>query len=223
MSDLGIDLLKTLDRPIAFHRAFMPLTGGSAKAALLLSYAVSSTAGAGNTDGYFWKSAEQWERATGMTRRQLYLALKGLRKKGIGAASRRPGSRFGPKGLIAGHISLNWSELGALDTADDQIAFHPAFFALTGSIDAALMLSHAVCVTELTPDGWFQKTVKQWREETGLDHPAQNNGAAILRKNGLLLIDKKRVPRRVCYRVDTEKLQEDLQQMPMPAKSVGHV
>jgi hypothetical protein len=71
---LIIDLL--LDRPIAYHRCFVSLTG-SVTAAVLLSQAVywSKRTGAGQ-DGWFWKTVDEWEEETGLSRYEQETARK---------------------------------------------------------------------------------------------------------------------------------------------------
>ena len=220
MSDFGINFLKTLDQPIAFQRAFVTLAG-SIDGALMLSHAVSS-ARADNAGGWFWITRDQWEDATGLTQGAQRRALNKLQEKGIGAGV------FGSKGLTTGHISLNWSELGvpggALDVIKKRlgrpIPFHRAFVTFTGSINAALMLSHAVHLKKCTPDGCFWRSYRHWQRETGLSRTEQCQAQQVLREKGLLLVDKERNPPWVCYRVDTGKLQEYLQQTATPAKGL---
>lgn len=66
-----------LDRPIAFHRCFVTLTG-SVNAALMLSQAVYWQKR--NKDGAWWfQTQEKWEDETGLTRREQETARKALR------------------------------------------------------------------------------------------------------------------------------------------------
>jgi hypothetical protein len=73
-------LQDALDRPIAFHRVFVKLTG-SVTAALMLSQAVywSKRANSSN-EGWFYKTRDQWEEETGLTRYEQESARKALRK-----------------------------------------------------------------------------------------------------------------------------------------------
>lgn len=65
-----------LDRPIAFHRAFVDLTG-SITAALFLSQAIYWQH---RSDGGWWhKSRDEWQDETGMSRREQETARKKLR------------------------------------------------------------------------------------------------------------------------------------------------
>jgi len=69
-------ILDLLDRPIAYHRCFVTLTG-SVTAAVLLSQAVywSRRTGAGS-DGWFWKTVDEWEEETGLSRYEQETARK---------------------------------------------------------------------------------------------------------------------------------------------------
>lgn len=62
--------IKVLDRPIAFHR-FLVEPCGSITAALMLSQAIYWTnRTAQERNGWFWKTAEEWQEETGLTRRE---------------------------------------------------------------------------------------------------------------------------------------------------------
>ena len=63
MSKQDVNALNLLDRPIAYHRVFVTLTG-SVKAAVLLSQAVYWQKRAKQTDGWWYKTAEDWEDET---------------------------------------------------------------------------------------------------------------------------------------------------------------
>lgn len=70
---------KMFDRPIAFHRGFVTLTG-SVTAALMLSQAVYWSQRSLNPAGWFYKTADDWEEETGLTRREQETARKRLRR-----------------------------------------------------------------------------------------------------------------------------------------------
>ncbi len=68
-----------LDRPIAFHRVFVKLTG-SVTATLMLSQAMYwSRRATSNDEGWFFKTREQWEEETGLSRYEQESARKSLR------------------------------------------------------------------------------------------------------------------------------------------------
>jgi hypothetical protein len=74
-----------LDRPIAFHRVFVTLTG-SVTSALFLS---QSLYWQNRCDGWFWKTQEQWEDETGLSRREQESARNRLKDLGLIHEERR--------------------------------------------------------------------------------------------------------------------------------------
>jgi hypothetical protein len=77
--ETSMDLRRLLDRPIAFHRVFVTITG-SVTAALFLSQAFYWTPRTNNPDGWFYKTGMEWEEETGMGRREQETARKLLKK-----------------------------------------------------------------------------------------------------------------------------------------------
>jgi hypothetical protein len=82
-------IIDLLDRPIAYHRCFVTLTG-SVTAAVLLSQAVywSRRTGEGN-EGWFWKTSSDWEEETGLSRREQDTARGILRGLGFWEEEKR--------------------------------------------------------------------------------------------------------------------------------------
>ena len=68
-------ILELFDRPIAYHRVFVTLTG-SVKAAVMLSQAVYWQKRATQADGWWYKTANEWTDETGLTRREQDTARK---------------------------------------------------------------------------------------------------------------------------------------------------
>jgi hypothetical protein len=81
-------LLDLLDRPIAFHRIFVTLTG-SVLAAVMLSQAFYWSRRTKHPGGWFYKTQEEWEEETGLTRGEQEAARKRLRITGFWAEERR--------------------------------------------------------------------------------------------------------------------------------------
>jgi DNA-binding protein Fis len=79
---LALSVLDALDRPIAFHRVFVELTG-SVTAALMLSQIVYWSKRTSDDKGWFYKTREEWAEETGMLRREQETARKALRKHGF--------------------------------------------------------------------------------------------------------------------------------------------
>ncbi len=65
-------LLTLLDRPIAFHRCLVDLTG-SVSAALLLSQAIYWQNRCKSEDGWWWKTLEDWHAETGLSKHEVDL------------------------------------------------------------------------------------------------------------------------------------------------------
>lgn len=76
-SSSGLSAL--LGKPIAFHRIYVQLAG-SITAALMLSQAVYWSQRPSQPDGSFWKTTEEWEEETGLSRREQDTARKALRR-----------------------------------------------------------------------------------------------------------------------------------------------
>ena len=76
------DISFLLDRPIAYHRCFVTLTG-SVTAAVMLSQAFYWSNRTEDPEGWFWKTQEQWTEETGLTRFEQETARKKLRSLGI--------------------------------------------------------------------------------------------------------------------------------------------
>ncbi|HEJ9830432.1 DnaT-like ssDNA-binding domain-containing protein [Pseudomonas aeruginosa] len=71
-----------LERPVAYHRAFVAL-GAGVTGALMLSQAVYWSSRTNDADGWFYKSQVEWEEETGLTRYEQEGARKKLIKLGV--------------------------------------------------------------------------------------------------------------------------------------------
>src|ERR1051325_5444576 len=78
------ELKITLQSPVAFHRVFKIL-GGSATAGLMLSQAFywAQSPTVIKRNGWFWKTQEEWEAETGLTRYEQETARKNLIQRGL--------------------------------------------------------------------------------------------------------------------------------------------
>lgn len=83
-----MNLLSLFDRPIAFHRPLVTITG-SITAALMLSQAIYWSRRTTDDDGWFYKTLAEWEEETGMTRREQETARAKLRELGFIEEERR--------------------------------------------------------------------------------------------------------------------------------------
>jgi len=84
LSNLNL-LQSLLDRPIAFHRCFVPI--GGLVGAVMLGQAIYWSKRTSNPDGWFYKTIGEWEEETGLTRFEQETAKRNL--KGILEIERR--------------------------------------------------------------------------------------------------------------------------------------
>jgi hypothetical protein len=77
-----------LDRPIAFHRCFVTLTG-SIPAALMLSQAIYWSKRTTKGSAWFYKTQKEWEEETGLSRTEQDSARRKLRDLGFWFEDRR--------------------------------------------------------------------------------------------------------------------------------------
>ena len=77
-----------LDRPIAFHRAFVAISG-SVTGAVFLSQALYWSKRTTSSDGFFYKTQAEWEEETGLSRREQETVRKRLKAIGILSESLR--------------------------------------------------------------------------------------------------------------------------------------
>jgi len=78
-----LDLLGTLlDRPVGFHRALADV-GGGATAGLFLSQALYWSRRTTDRAGWFWKTQQEWQAETALTRREQETARARLRATGV--------------------------------------------------------------------------------------------------------------------------------------------
>ncbi|WJY13636.1 hypothetical protein PCO82_13785 [Pectobacteriaceae bacterium CE90] len=85
-----MDILHVLDRPIAFQRSFVRM-GAGITGALLLSQLIYWT-NRTNADGWIYKTQEEWEEETGLTRYEQESARKKLRGLGVLVEQKKRGS-----------------------------------------------------------------------------------------------------------------------------------
>jgi len=82
-SERETPLPELMKRPVAYHRMFVTITG-SVKAALLLSQAMYWQGRVpAEREGWWWKTASEWNEEIGLSRRELETARKKLRELGI--------------------------------------------------------------------------------------------------------------------------------------------
>lgn len=102
---------------------------------------------------------------------------------------------------------------------DRPIAFHRVFVKVTGSVNAAIMLSQAIYWSKRTKskDGWFYKSRDEWEEETGLSRYEQEAARKLLVRAGVWDEELRGVPATMNFHVDTARLQDRLLSYPQLA------
>ena len=96
------------------------------------------------------------------------------------------------------------------DILDRPIAFNPSFKKITGSTNAALLLSQAFYWSKRTkdPEGWFYKVRQEWVDETGLTEDELDGARLKCRERGVIEEKLKGVPATLHYRVNKQKVYE---------------
>lgn len=104
---------------------------------------------------------------------------------------------------------------GILELLDRPIAFHRCFAAVTGSVNAGLMLSQAVYWTRRTndPDGWFYKSAKEWEDETYLTRREQETARKALNLTSFWSEKLKGRPATLHFRVDLSELEQSIRNL----------
>ena len=199
-TDMASALLATiwplLGRHIAYHRRLVDLTG-NAKAALLLSQAVYWTRHGrdiAQRDGWFHKTAEQWELELGLSAREQTSARELLRARvlleeqrlglparlhfrlNLDMLGRRLAERVDMRLLTA--PSTDWHDrILIAELLGPAVAFHRALAAVAGGIHGGLLLSRALHLTRLQArrqrDIWIVDSGAHWFEELGLSRREQ--------------------------------------------------
>lgn len=217
---------KLLGRSVLFHPDFVRITN-SVTASLMLSQALYW----GRTwatkpeqlcaDGWFCKSAKEWQDETGLSRREQETARRILRDIGFLDEKKQGMPAKSYYRLNLDRIAESVHPVSNIDWMDDAvmtvkrgrpISFYRSLVDYTGSATASLMLSYAIGLTARVlskrPDGWFCKPINKWQDETGLSRHEQETARRILRGVGFM------EERRACtnqtamlFRVDLNRLE----------------
>lgn len=223
-ADLGANLAliwPLLGRHIAFHRRLVDLTA-SVKAALLLSQIIYWTRHGKDiaaAEGWFFKTAAQWQLETGLSLKEQFSARMVLRKLAV-LDERRHGLPAKlhfrlVAGKLAGLLSariesasggLDWSDGAAVaELLGPALAFHRTLAGIAGGVNAGLLLSRALHITrvqsKMRPDGWIGRSMMQWMRELGLTRREQEVARRELTKIGVWEECVRGIPPRVFVRV----------------------
>ncbi len=103
--------------------------------------------------------------------------------------------------------------MNIVDLLDRPIAFQRCFVTITGSINAALLLSQAIYWSKRTKndDGWFWKTQEEWLDETGMTRYEQERARDKLRCTSFWKEEKRGIPAKLFFRIDDVELMSALQ------------
>lgn len=108
-------------------------------------------------------------------------------------------------------ISKGQLRMQLQEVAGSAVAVYPAFRKVLGlNAAASQFLSQAVYWTERTADGWFYKTESEWLEEVGLAAEEVRDARRNLKAIGILDEQRKGIPAKMFYRVNTSVLFEAL-------------
>jgi hypothetical protein len=91
-----------------------------------------------------------------------------------------------------------------LEVFDIPVSFHRCLVPVTGGVTPALMLSHAIWITQtldIASGGWFICSQEQWTQEIGLTRWEQETARRALRRAGLLEERRLGMPARLWFRV----------------------
>ena len=197
-----------LGRHIAFHRRLVDLTG-SVKSALLLSQAIYWTLHGRDVDlrnGWFHKTAEQWEHEVGLSAREQTSARELLRaqwlleEQRLGLPARlhfrlnlpalgcRLAERVDERLLSA--PGTDWRDrLVIVELLGPTVAFHRALAAVAGGVHGGLLLSRALHLTRVLVrrqrEGWIADSAAHWFQELGLSRREQESARRELVQLGV--------------------------------------
>lgn len=195
-------LEQLFDRPLALHRRLIDVSG-ALPAAVILAQSLYWTRVGKTDDGWFWKTAEQWELETGLTRRQQTGARSTLRERQL-VEERRVGvppiiwirvdfPALG-RALALPELSLPPGMLPAA-AADglrlwlgESLAVPPLLIHRLGSIPAALLLAHLLQSQRQRGDFASVMTLptRELQQQLGLTLRESQSARRKLRDSGLI-------------------------------------
>ena len=210
-----------LGRHIAFHRRLVDVTT-NVKAALLLSQSIYWTRHGreiAENQGWFWKTAEQWERETGLSAKEQTTARDLLRHLSLVEESRmdipaRLHFRLSLDTLgarLSEQVALRQGERDITDRAiltqllGPSLAYHRTLAEVTGGIHAGLMLSRALHLTrqqiKRRMDAWICNSAARWSDEIGLTRREQETARRSLTRIGVWEETLKGIPPSMMARI----------------------
>jgi len=218
---------------VAFYPRLADLTGSVTTALLLgqcLYWTRSVLRQQAERDGWFWKTSAEWQRETGLSRREQDSARCRLRALGLLDEERRgmPAKRWFRLDLAAlgqqlgrspgtGCGGWTWDNADLARGLGQPVAYWRRLHDLTGSVTAALYLSRALFWQRLALQqpqahgAWFHRPVCQSQQVLRLGRRQQEHARANLRSLGLI---RERIvsglPPRLLTRLELEALAQRL-------------
>lgn len=218
---------------VAFYPRLADLTGSVTTALLLgqcLYWTRTVLRGQSERSGWFWKTSAEWQRETGLTRREQDSARHRLRALGLLEEQRRGmpakrwfrldlaalGQQLGnkPPGVCAGRVG---DDVDLTQSLGQPVVYWRRLHDLTGSVTAALYLSRALFWQRLAlqqpqyQGSWFHRPIFHSQQILRLGRRQQEHARASLRALGLI---KERavpgLPPRLLTRLELEELAQRL-------------
>lgn len=97
------------------------------------------------------------------------------------------------------------------------VGFNPDFARISGSVNAGMMLSRMCELSDAhgdpCGDGWFCKTSEEWQMETAMTRREQETARRKLREAGLVEEDRRGLPAKVYFKINTNKLNDLLSKL----------
>ena len=189
------ELWPLLGRHIAFHRRLVDVTG-NVKAALFLSqvlYWTQRGRDVAERGGWFYKTADQWDRETGLSAKEQAHARERLRqiavieeqRAGLPARlhfrlDREKLAVLLSEVLAPGSGGWDWRDHAALlRVLGPAHAYHRVLTDVAGGVLPALLLSRALALSRVqrdrAADAWFSRPVAAWFEDLGLSRREQES------------------------------------------------
>lgn len=214
-------------RPIAVHRHVLTIAGDPAAGILLsqLVYWTRRGIGVAEQDGWVHKTAEQWERETGLSgkvqRRARMTLIRGnlVEERSVGAPRRiefrlnlnefaRRTSELIQVQLQADYVSLDLfrtEDIVVKQLLGHAMSYHRLLARLTPHINDALLLSRLIH-DQRQIGRWIVRTRTDWLRELCMSRDEWETARRHLRELGVLIERHGNFPRRVNLLVDQDKL-----------------
>lgn len=214
-------------RPIAVHRHVLTIAGDPAAGILLsqLVYWTRRGIGVAEQDGWVHKTAEQWERETGLSgkvqRRARTTLIRAdlIEERAVGAPRRiefrlnlnefaRRTSELIQVQLQADYVSLDLfrtEDIVVKQLLGNAMSYHRLLARLTPHINDALLLSRLIH-DQRQIGRWIVRTRTDWLRELSMSRDEWETARRHLRGLGVLIERHGNFPRRVNLLVDQDKL-----------------